>query len=86
MDKNRVFTTMHPDDPKFAEWAQNLLDEEDENTKFVESDDEFEDTIEEVIEEDSDADYSENEDLESESEDLVNNESNFYFGKNKFKW
>lgn len=84
---------MHPDDPRFEQWGQNLLDQDDESTKFSDSDDELEDTseIEEIYEEDSDADYVPDEDsnnasTENDMENLAEERDKFYIGKNGFKW
>lgn len=86
---------MHPDDPGFENWARNLLDQDDEDIIFPESDNELEDSpvIEEIYEEDSDADYvpDENEiedlpDERKETDDLPHQRERFYIGKNKFKW
>ena len=94
MNKKKNFPDrMHPDDPKFADWVQHMMDQDDESVVFAESDDELSDdgNVEEIVEYSSDEDYSENEDScsessESEAEELQTVKNNFYFGKNKFMW
>ncbi|KAK4886914.1 hypothetical protein RN001_003185 [Aquatica leii] len=55
---------MNPADPRFVNWAQNLLDQDDENLEFEESDDDFrdEEDVKKFLEESSDEDYFQNED------------------------
>lgn len=93
MDKTReIPNSMNPNDPRFPEWVQMLLDQDDEGTKFEESDEDLEDTaeIEQINEENSDTDYSTQQNSDDGSSDgepeLSNDEDNFYFGKNGFKW
>ncbi|CAH1965146.1 unnamed protein product [Acanthoscelides obtectus] len=50
---------MHPNDPRFEEWARSLMDQDDEDIRFTESDNELavSDITEEIHEEESDVDY-----------------------------
>ncbi|KAK4886193.1 hypothetical protein RN001_002464 [Aquatica leii] len=83
---------MNPADPRFVNWAQNLLDQDDENLEFEESDDDFrdEEDVKKFLEESSDEDYFQNEgtssgSLEDEPEEATENKEEFYFRRNKFK-
>ncbi|KAK4883310.1 hypothetical protein RN001_006629 [Aquatica leii] len=81
---------MNPDDPRFVNWAQNLLNLDDENLEFEESNGDFRDKedVKEFAEESSDEDYFQNEGFSSEDEPegATENKEEFYFGRNKFKW
>ncbi|CAH1962116.1 unnamed protein product [Acanthoscelides obtectus] len=84
---------MRPNDLRFEDWARSLMDQDDEDIRFTESDNKLEDSdiTEEIHEEDSDADYipDENEtenwlEERNQMEGFSAKNERFYIGKNKF--